>query len=240
MAVRVVVPSRYDEFFNLFMSSLDRSQPGSSSAVIVMDNGLSQDTRDRWPWAQFVQVPADPFRYAHSINVGVKVAAPHDTLILGDDMQVITERWLDEVSEFMRRWPKEYGTINVAQQPGVPWAPVESKVAHGIGITMTPRSVWETVGPWDERYDAGYGYEDMDYCLQLFHRGLKVGTSGVVMVHHGGTKTWQKKLGSYEAVIEKCHASRRLFCEKWNLPDEQVIQYVPAEEHLAGTCGCPR
>jgi len=238
--VRVIVPSRYDDLLEGLLGSLERCQPGSSDAVIVADNGLSPALRAAWPWVTFVPVAREPFAYARAINTCVTLTHPHDTLVLGDDMAMQTLAWLDSVERFVSAWPDGYGAINLRQEPNG-LAVEESPTAQGLGITLTPRWVWDKVGPWDERYDVGYGYEDMDYCVQLWHAGLKVGTCGAATVFHSGSATWQRRLGSYDAVIQCCYLSHDLFYAKWGMtpPANREIKFIDAAPHLARTCGCP-
>lgn len=239
--MRVVVPSRYDDLCHDFLWSLAESQPGTTSSVIVLDNGLSPDMHRRWPFVTFVDVDREPFRYASAVNIGVAVAYPEDVLILGDDMQMITPNWLSVAQDVFERWPAKFGSLNLLQndQRQDDKETVASPVSLGLGVTLIPRHVWDWVGQWDERYDGGYGYEDWDYNVQLWHRGLLVGTTSVLRVKHPGTETWKRKLGGYDAVVEACRRSHRLFYDKWGMPFTEEIKPIAAAPHLGRLeCGC--
>lgn len=241
--VRVIVPSRYDDLLQEFLRSLEECQPGSSSVVYVADNGISEGLQEKWPDVLFVPVDRDPFVYAKAINRCVRLTWPHDTLVLGDDMIMQTPGWLIAVERVFAAWPEGYGTINLRSDKERPLGPLdvqESLTAQGGGITLTPRAVWDRIGPWDERYDGGYGYEDMDYCVQLWHAGLKVGTTGAASLKHAGAATWQRVLGSYGAVIRRCLVNYDLFYAKWGIPSSvnREIKFIEAAPHLARTCGC--
>jgi len=231
------VPSRYEDLLGRLLHSLENRQPGSSRVVIVADNGLSGYFRRSWVLVTFVPVASDPFGYARAINTCVALTAPHDTLVLGDDMVMQTPMWLDAVERFMERWPDGYGAVNLQEGP---IEVQESPTAQGGGITLTPRRVWDRVGPWDERYDGGYGYEDMDYCVQLWHTGLKVGTTGAASLKHAGAATWQRVLGSYEAVIRRCLVNYDLFYAKWGMTPSpnREIKFIDAAPHLSRRCAC--
>lgn len=239
--MRVVVPSRYDDLCDGFLGSMENSQPGSTAAVIVADNGLSPELKARWTRVQFVSVEASPFCYAKAINTCVELAHPEDTLILGDDMIMQTPRWLDIAARFLHRWPLSYGALNLLQNSQHQEAEVvESPVALGLGVTFIPRHIWDAFGPWDERYDGGYGYEDWDYNMRLWHKGFLVGWTNVLRVAHAGSATWRRKLGSYEAVIGRCMSSHQLFYAKWGLPVPRDVELITGAPHLKGTCACQK
>lgn len=241
-----ICPSRYDDLCDAFLRSMWKSQPDSMGSIVIADNGISEACRHYWSMrgVNFVAVDADPFRYAKAINQCAKLVAPADTLILGDDMKMITTRWLDRVSDFMANnptWPRWYGALNIcANDEADPGSIATSATAQGLGITIIPRRTWDAVGPWDERYDGGYGYEDVDYCVQIWHSGKHVGKTNALYVTHTGMETWKRKLGGYDKVIEACTRSHRLFYEKWGMVWTEEIKFPEAGPHLIGSCGCKR
>lgn len=236
--IRVLIPSFSDDLLEEFLASLERSEPGSSARVVVGDNGLSRSFCKAWPQSWYVPIPR-PFVYAQAINACARAHLKDDLLILGDDMEMLSLSWVKKAEEFMAQWPSDYGALNLNEgQYSEPYR--ESSTAQGLGITLIPRAVWNRIGGFDERY-VGYGFEDIDFCVRLWHVGLKVGGSNVLNVHHAGQVGSIRRLGSYEAVIDQCYVNFDLFYEKWGLPvpADRQISFIPAAEHMhrvACTC----
>jgi GT2 family glycosyltransferase len=77
-----------------------------------------------------------------------------------------------------------------------------------------PRSVYDGVGPLDERFEVGM-FEDDDYCLRVAALGLECRLAEDVLVHHFGEASFGRLVpdGTWKSVFE---ANRRRFEQKWN------------------------
>ena len=75
------------------------------------------------------------------------------------------------------------------------------------------RSVWERVGPLDERFAIGM-FEDDDFSMRVRAAGLRVAAAEDCFVHHFGQGSFSKlESAEYQRIFEQ---NRRLFEEKWN------------------------
>ena len=79
--------------------------------------------------------------------------------------------------------------------------------------TAMHRSVFEELGPLDERFGRGM-FEDDDYSMRARQAGLKVLCAGDVFVHHFGEASFGDLVGS-GAHGELFRLNKRQFEEKW-------------------------
>src|SRR6266446_2491732 len=200
--ISVLIPSFRDGMLIRCFASMERSQPGSSASVIVLDNGISAKLKAGVPTVRFVPVPADPFVFSRAYNLGV-AAAPeeHDIVSLGDDVEILTPRWLDRLEMLLSNWPEGYGAITLEEERtreariglGGPYTGGLYElpdVALGAGLVI-PRNVLAQIGPWEEGL-VGYGFDDFDYGLRLFHSGYRLGLSDAVVIRNDRQATaWE-------------------------------------------------
>lgn len=226
------------------LGTMEVMQPGSLVRVIVGDNGLSPAYRASLiaRGVTIVDVPADPFIYAQAINLMVAATLPgQDIVILEDDMEMRTPSWLARIEELLTKWPDGYCVLQLAGSPNQ-WQMksddvVLSETTVGLGISIIPRTVWDVVGPMDERY-VGYGWEDTDWCVRALHAGYTIGITGAVQVEHlKGQQGYIRRAGNYGKVIDKCKTSQALFAEKWG-KDIGEIKFEPLAPHFDRRCGC--
>ncbi len=76
------------------------------------------------------------------------------------------------------------------------------------------RSVYEAVGPLDERFAVGM-FEDDDYCLRIEAAGLRCRLAEDVLVHHFGEASFGRLVsgGAWKSIFA---ANRLRFEEKWD------------------------
>lgn len=240
--MRVIMPSFNDDLLETCLTSLEVSAPGSSSRVIVGDNGLSMAMRRRWAQCRYVPVPADPFVFSQAANLCMRAAGPDDDfLFLGDDMTIETPGWDAIIQDLFASWPVEYGVIYMAR-PDAPVTPgIVASETFAVGTsTLIPRSTVRVIGDFDERY-IGYGYEDVDYCLRLLHAGLKIGIASSLRIRHGGTVAYQRRYGSWEALLPHAGVNFKQFYAKWGLTEPvpaRVEAMYSAEHFRHEQCHC--
>lgn len=248
--LRVLIPSFSDDLLQECFTAMERMQRGSTSAVIVGDNGLSEKFLDRWPFPRYVGVPRKHFCWADAINrcaqgAGVK----DDLLILQDDTAVLTPDWLNECEELLAAWPKEYGLLDLSQtttaraygREASKADPIEAPTTIAFTGATIPRHIWDEIGPLDDRF-TGYGHDDSDYCLRLLHAGYKIGITGAAMIEHKhkGTEGFRRKLG-VEGINKQAVVNYDLFHAKWGLlrPETMEMKFLQAAPHfLRQGCAC--
>lgn len=249
MSVSVLIPSFNNDLLMRCFASMEQRQPGSMRRVIVLDNGLSPKLRAECPEVQFVDVPADPFVFPQAFNRGV-AAAPtgHAIVALGDDLEILTDNWLTKIEDLVAHWPANYGVITFEEErtretrPDYHGGLYElSDVALGAGIVL-PRQVLDAVGSWDETL-VGYGFDDFDYGIRLWHAGYKLGLSDAVLLRNARQATaWVERLGSYEAVLARQDTNFEIFHRRWlgTVPAKPwVVQRPRAMEHFRRqACAC--
>ena len=249
MSVSVLIPSFNDGILMRCFASMERRQPGSMRRVIVLDNGLSPKLRAGPPQVTFVDVPSDPFVFPQAFNLGV-AAAPrgHSIVALGDDLEILTDHWLSRIEVLVAHWPVGYGVLTFEEErtretrPDYHGGLYELQdVALGAGIVL-PRPVLDEVGPWDETL-VGYGFDDFDYGIRLWHAGYKLGISDAVLVRNERqAAAWVERLGSYEAVLARQDTNFEIFHRRWlgAVPAKPwVVQRPRAAEHFRRqSCAC--
>jgi len=239
--IAVTVPSFSDDLLQSLFESMERSQAGSVTGVIVGDNGLSAAFRQAWSQARYVAVPSEPFIAAQAINIMVAAAPPAaDLVLVNDDMTIVTARWLERIATVLATLPPTVGIVNLSEM-GIPAGTIviADKTVAFLGAAI-PRWAWTAIGPWDERY-TGYGYEDTDYCFRLWHAGYHIGLTATVRIDHAGTVGYIRRLGSWEAVRQLCDRSFEAFYTKWGLPmpePRQIEGFAAAPHMLRIGCTC--
>ncbi len=245
--MKVLVPSKSDEHLGALLESMEASQPGSTTAVYVGDNGISAAFKAKWWQPAYVPVP-QPFVFAQAVNVLADASVPEDTLILGDDTRILhSEPWRQNVEAFFKDWPQEYGLLSL-QIEGRGAGAVEDQKLGAAARTaawafkaqpsnwtvcfvaaMIPRAVWMKVGRMDERF-IGYGHDDDDYCLRLWHLGYRVGVCSAATVWHGRGSYAEDYPGQRWETLYDLNA--HLFREKWGIQRPGRKGLSCAEEHL--------
>lgn len=208
--VSVIIPFR-DQFPYLerCLQSLDQSRHANRTTieVVLVDNGSTAQTVDAVGQViggrndvSLIRVD-EPFNFSRLINVGASISRGTYLLLLNNDTEVISPRWLDEM-------------VGVAEHPGVGVVGAKlvfpnGKIQHGgviIGLrglvghafygqadgsgymgllsvvrdvsavgaacALTPRSIFEELGGFDERLPIALN--DVDYCLRVRRSGRAV------------------------------------------------------------------
>lgn len=200
--LRVIIPSRTDEYLDTVLESLERSQPGSVSRVVVADNGIGDQVRRYWEAQRvtFVRVPV-PFVFARAINMGVDATEPaDDLLLLNDDTEMLTERWAEVGEKMLERISlRNYGLISlsISKKENVgnhdqaldpmlnPNGGVKESMKTLCFIAVVIRRwMWEKIGRLDESF-TGYGFDDNDYCVRVWNSGKRCGIVSSLVVKHG-------------------------------------------------------
>jgi hypothetical protein len=247
--ISVLVPSRTKEFLHDLFRSMENSEPGSVSCVIVGDNGLPDDFKMFWSYlgVSFVPVPM-PFIFSRAVNRMASVApSANDLLVLNDDTEILSGRWLTRVDLFMQALTRKeeyklYGLVSL-QIEGRAGNPEQTRVSGDFlretessicfVATLIRRHVWDELGPMDERY-IGYGHDDDDYCVRVWHAGYLTGVTHAAMVKHDKGPG----VGTYAQVLigqdweDQFDLNAKLFSEKWGITFPGRKGLSRADEHL--------
>lgn len=246
--MKVFVPSFQDAVIDRLFLSMEASEPNSVAGVVALDNGLTGVVKAKWPQVRYLPVPV-PFVAAQAFNVGFAAYPTHDVVVICDDAEIGTPDWKTQLAHLFTSWPTGYGLVTFAEPAfvlthGLPprLNPVEMLVvvmASGIAV---PRWVLDQIGPWEEAL-VGYGFDDFDYGLRLLHAGYRMGISGDVLLRvERQAAGWQKRLGSYEAVLAHQDINFEVFHRKWSgvvPPKPWTIERPVTADHLSRrACSC--
>jgi hypothetical protein len=248
--LRVLIPSFSDDLLQECFSAMEKLERGSTAAVIIGDNGLSERFIERWPFPRYVGVPRKHFCWADAINRCAMGAGRNDDfLILQDDTAPLTPSWLARCENLLLAWPMEYGILDLCQtttaatygREASASEPIETPTTIAFTGILIPRRIWNEIGPLDGRF-TGYGHDDADYCLRLLHAGYKLGITGAAMIEHRhkGTVGFNRKLGP-DGMRQQSALNHDFFHAKWGLPrpEPMEMKFLPAAPHfLRQACGC--
>lgn len=214
------------------LDSLEADPDRPALEIIVVDNASTDETKNYLRAEERRLCDPDDILLkviSNETNLGVAPAwnqglraASHDLLaVLNNDIQV-TRGWLKACA-----WALEHQKLSLVS----PFActgsldyPLEQRASSftrknrkkiwpdfDFCAVVLPRSTWETIGPFDEKFLVG-GYEDTDYAYRLRKAGLKYGVTGAAFIHHFGSQT----LGEFKRRGDKhAHHNREYFISKW-------------------------
>ncbi len=174
----------------------------------------------------------EPFNFAHKMNFLAQHAKGEHLLILNDDIEVISPDWMTAMLEFSQQ--PEIGVVGAKlhypdgrlQHVGVvmgigggashiftgkpkeyPGYFASTKVIKNYSVVtgacaMSKRNLFEDVGGFDEKFRIDYN--DVDYCLRLRAKGLRVVyTPYAELFHHESTSLGSRagKVGQAEEEL---------------------------------------
>lgn len=151
------------------------------------------------------------FNLAEKMNIGAQYATGDYILIMNDDIEVITESWLEEMLQFAQQkgvgavGPKLLFPDDSIQHAGVImlngcaghsyYGAPRNEVGHAgvmvgprnvLAVTgacvMSPASLFREFGGFDEIFDLNYN--DVDYCLRLHEAGYRIVYTPYAELYH--------------------------------------------------------
>lgn len=204
----VIIPSARASNLTGCLESIFKNEPSlPREQIFIVDDGARQVCETLFPGLTWIS-GIKPFVFARNINLGIR-AAGTDVLILNDDARLKTHGGFSLLSRFMSERPDvgicssavEGYVGNPNQEAGSPGFRTEDRVIAFISIYI-PKSVYEIVGPLDERFTA-YGGDDMDYCDRILKAGLLLGIHGDSIVTHGEVpSTFRSRGDAYGLFLE--------------------------------------
>lgn len=227
-------------FTRMCLESVLSSMGGPTFEVIVVDNAstdgttryvralAARDARVR-PWLMSTNLG-----FARGANAGLRAARGRWLVLLNNDA-IVPPGWLATLTAHLA--DPTVGIVGPVtnQAPGIARVAdsyrtygefLDASSARGrdgrggidverltLFCAAVRRSVYEDVGPLDERFELGM-FEDDDYCLRLAAAGLKPRLAEDVLVHHFGEASFGGLVpdGRWNSTFE---ANRRRFERKW-------------------------
>jgi len=194
----ILVLSLYPDLFSAFRHSVDILAPHTYKILIRTGTDIHAPSDFRWQTLQ----GADPFSFARNVNLGFKAALTDDVLLCGDDVRIYTAHFVEVLQKVAYDDPTVgISTPQLGQSPFV--------------CGYIKRSVWDAVGPLDERFD-GYGFDDSDWCRRMELLGYHTQTTDLVGAEHGGGTSYYRRehLGGPCVETENARVRDR-YHEKW-------------------------
>lgn len=224
----VILSARASNLVPCVQSVLECEPDLPPGNIIVVDDGARAEAEPLLPQVSWI-TGAKPFIFARNANIGIGEAAS-DVILLNDDARLVTERGFTRLVEEARSHPNlGVCSAGICGAVGNP-----RQLASGRGefrdearalafvCVYIPRSVFESIGPLDERF-TGYGFDDNDYCARALAAGLRLGIwDGCIVDHTGELPSTFRTRPDLAKLFEQ---NRRLFAEKWRNGKPRVISH---------------
>ena len=128
---------------------------------------------------------ANPLGAARPFNMGVALARTRYAVFMSNDVYV-TPGWLEGLLTAYQKHGS--GIVAPEETAGRPdWTPN----AHWGACFLTERSLWESMGGWDE-VNFPWRYCDQDMSIRMTKLGFHVGRTGLSVVEHKNMLTVNK------------------------------------------------
>ena len=220
--VSIIIPNK-DQIDTLdkCLKSIESSTYDNYEIIIVENNSSEESTFKYYERIQSEKIKVirwmDEFNYSAINNFGVKYAHGEYLLLLNNDVEIITEEWLEEMVANCQR--KDVGivgaklyypddtvqhagiVIGIGGVAGAVFVGLPRKYTgylHKASIQqdlsavtaacmMVRRSIYEEVGGLEERLKVAFN--DVDFCLRVRERGYLVVYDPYVELYHYESKT---------------------------------------------------
>jgi GT2 family glycosyltransferase len=235
------------------LQALDREARSGTAPkfeIVLIDNGSRDETTELLPRLDGVHVIRNGYNagYPRACNQGAAAARGRVVLLLNSDAAVrqgalaAALATLDDDATIGAVGGRLILPGNVLQEAGsIVWSD-GSTVGYGRGwspergeamfrrdtdfcsgaFLMTPMAIWQHLGGLDEGYSPAY-YEDTDYCLRLWERGLRVVYEPDAAVDHfeRGSEVAQGHAISFSMRNRKWFRSRHAQeLRRWHYPSQ--------------------
>lgn len=211
--------------------------------IIVVDNdstdGSCEELQRRYG-GEIVLVKNSKNGCSSGRNLGVRAAHGEFLLFLDSDQWAISETYLDNAIEILRR-ERYIGAVGWAAgwfSPGQCTGPISdyypnraidspqilfrTDIAYlGSGGLLLRKSLFDEVGGFDEQYDPTC-FEDTDLSLKIRHAGYELAYCPYIGLMHLPHQTTQAGNDAHARLIEE-HGT--YFMEKWQEIEPTLLEY---------------
>jgi O-antigen biosynthesis protein len=202
-----------------------------------------------------------PFNFSDKINTGALAGRGEHILLLNDDMEVLTPSWLERLVMYSG-FPGIgavgakllYGDgrlqhVGVILRRGLPGHLYRGfpgdhggylgmvRVANNFSAVtgaclMTPRSAFEAVGGLATRFPLSFN--DVDYCLKLRSRGLRVAYDPDTVLHHFESASRSPEVSDWELAQFRARWGRAAELDPYDNPhfhpgSPNMVPFYPAD-----------
>lgn len=190
------------------------------ASLIVVDDGAREKAEANMPGTTWVD-GVKPFCFSRNANIGLRKAfETHEyAILLNDDALLQTRRGFTSLIEKAQQHT-EIGLLSPAcnnvgnprqQHRGFTRIRLEPETLCFICVVI-PRSVYEHVGPIDEDFKDGYGWEDTSYCQAVKQAGYRLGIYDPVFADHSKLKSTYR---GDEYPTEGFRKNQKIYQDKW-------------------------
>lgn len=216
--ISIIIPSKdHPEILERCVKSIREKSSYSSYEIVVVDNGSSEQNKAKYQElsekynVKYFYEPMD-FNFSKMCNSGAKHGCGDYYLFLNDDMEVITNNWLEIMLGQCKQkqvggvgakllYPdsdliQHAGVTNMTEGPAHKLLGQSDSVCYYHGINrvdrnvmaataacfMAKKSVFEGLGGFFEGLKVAYN--DVDFCFTLVERGMQIVLRNDVLLYH--------------------------------------------------------
>jgi len=190
----VVVLNRYPELAKKFIESIRTTHDPMPSIVVVRD-------RNDAIYGDGVKVIDGrlPFVFAANANLGIQYYADRDVFLCNDDIEIMEKDFFPSLHAISGVYP-QCGIISPLVKGGLGnkiqeyyckeelWKDRPNEVTTTTTLhfpcVLIKRKMIRRIGLLDENF-AGYGFEDLDYCIRAIRGGFWTMVTQQLYVKHG-------------------------------------------------------
>lgn len=221
------------------IDSLLRQSGGHELEILLVDNASPDDTHNLGALHPCVRVlrQQQNLGFAGGVNRGLHAATHPHLLVLNNDTQAagnLLTRLFTALQQDARvgmvapvsnhvkgnahllvgdAGRDDSGRSEIAATLASTWPGMVQDESTLSGLCLLlPRTLWQEVGDFDERFGHG-NFEDDDYCLRARLCGYRLVIARDAFLHHEGHRTFQAMGLDYKAEIER---RRQQFVTKWS------------------------
>lgn len=190
----IVIPNHYPHLAEQFISSIRATHKQMPDVVVVRD-------RHDATFGEGIKVidGIEPFIFARNANIGIQYFASRNVFLCNDDLECVIDDFFPKMAKIASRYPKcgifsplvMGGIGNEMQQyyrKDEMWAGKPSEVAvmstMHFPCVMVMRRMIHRIGLMDESF-AGYGWDDIDYCIRAIRAGFDTMITQQLYIKHG-------------------------------------------------------
>ena len=252
--VTIIIPFKDQiELLKKALFSIAEKTTIKNYEILLVDNNSKEektqeylDSLVRKPKIKIINAPYD-FNFSKLMNDAVKVCNSEYIVLLNNDIEIITNGWLIELIETLDERIGCVGPLLIYPDQTIQHAGIvipdkepiyimnhhpktaiqnhsfyEYQAITGACMVMK-RSYYEKVQGMDEQLPVVLN--DVDFCLKLREKGLKVGVlNSVEMIHHKSLSR-----GKHDAAIHSKRSSKEktYFRKKWKHVLKQPDPFYP-------------